>query len=71
MQYDPVKKSLGNFFNQSVFLRKTFYNLLDLLLLRSWHIHKGLKRLTPNPSPKERGIESASIKGTKGLMHLQ
>jgi 2-polyprenyl-3-methyl-5-hydroxy-6-metoxy-1,4-benzoquinol methylase len=54
MQYDPVKKSLGNFFNQSAFLRKTFYRLLDLLLLRAWHIHKEL-RLTPNPSPKERG----------------
>src|SRR5436190_635555 len=45
MQYDPVKKSLGNFFNRSVFLRKTFYRLLDLLLLRAWHIHKELRQL--------------------------
>jgi 2-polyprenyl-3-methyl-5-hydroxy-6-metoxy-1,4-benzoquinol methylase len=56
MQYDPIKRSLGNVFNRSPFLRKAFYNLLDLLLLRSWHIHKELKGLTPNPSPKERGI---------------
>lgn len=43
MQYDPIKRSLGNIFNKSVFLRKVFYNLLDLLLLRCWHIHKELK----------------------------
>jgi len=54
MKYDSVKKSLGSFFNRSAFLRKIFYRLLDLLLLRAWHIHKEL-RLTPNPSPKERG----------------
>lgn len=43
MQYDPIKKSLGNVFNRSVFLRKLFYRLLDLLLLRAWHIRKQLK----------------------------
>ncbi len=42
MQYDPIKRSLGNVFNRSSGLRKLFYNLLDLLLLRSWHIHKEL-----------------------------
>ena len=43
MQYDPIKRSLGNVFNKSPFLRKLFYNLLDLLLLRAWHIHKELR----------------------------
>ena len=43
MQYDPIKRSLGNVFNKSPFLRKTFYRLLDLLLLRAWHVHKELK----------------------------
>lgn len=43
MQYDPIKRSLGNVFNKSPFLRKLFYNLLDLLLLRAWHVHKELK----------------------------
>lgn len=56
MQYDPIKRSLGNLFNKTPFLRKLFYNLLDLLLLRAWHVHKELRSLTPNPSPKERGI---------------
>ena len=43
MQYDPVKRRLGVVFNSTPFLRKVFYNLLDLLLLRSWHIHRELK----------------------------
>ena len=46
MEYDPIKRSLGNIFNQSPFLRKLFYNLLDLLLLRTWHVHKELKHLS-------------------------
>ena len=57
MQYDPIKRSLGNVFNKSPLLRKTFYHLLDLLLLRSWHVHKELRSLSPNPSLKEKGIE--------------
>lgn len=44
MQYDPIKRSLGSVFNKSVSLRKLFYKLLDLLLLRSWHVRKELKK---------------------------
>lgn len=44
MHYDPIKRSLGNVFNKSPFLRKSFYKMLDLLLLRSWHIHKEIKK---------------------------
>ena len=47
MQYDPIKRSLGNVFNRSAGLRKIFYNLLDLLLLRAWHIHKELRAERP------------------------
>lgn len=43
MQYDPIKRRLGHFFNSSPVLRKLFYRLLDLLLLRAWHVHKELK----------------------------
>jgi SAM-dependent methyltransferase len=43
MQYDPIKASLGRFFNRSVFFRKVFYKLLDLLLLRAWHVHSELR----------------------------
>lgn len=44
MQYDPIKRSLGNVFNQTPYLRKTFYHLLDLLLLRAWHVHREIKK---------------------------
>lgn len=54
MQYDPIKRRLGNVFNKSPFLRKLFYRLLDLLLLRAWHVHKELKAWmrTAPASPK-------------------
>lgn len=45
MKYDPVKRSLGAFFNKTPFLRKVFYHLLNLLLLRSWHIRKAMRKL--------------------------
>ena len=32
MQYDPIKRSLGNVFNRTPFLRILFYRLLDLLV---------------------------------------
>jgi SAM-dependent methyltransferase len=48
MEYDPIKRSLGNIFNRSPFLRSLFYRLLDLLLLRAWHIHKELKTWMKN-----------------------
>jgi SAM-dependent methyltransferase len=44
MQYEPIKKSLGRVFTKSIFLRKTLYFLLDLLLLRTWHVKKALKK---------------------------
>ncbi len=45
MKYDPIKRSLGGIFNRTPFLRILFYRLLDLLLLRSWHIRRELKNL--------------------------
>ena len=43
MQYDPIKKALGNVFNRTPFLRKLFYRLLDILLLRTWHVKKEIR----------------------------
>ena len=40
MQYTPVKTRLGCFFKKYTFLRVVFYKILDLILLRAWHIHK-------------------------------
>jgi 2-polyprenyl-3-methyl-5-hydroxy-6-metoxy-1,4-benzoquinol methylase len=44
MQYEPIKKSLVRFFTRSLFLRKTLYILLDLLLLRAWHVKKAIRK---------------------------
>jgi SAM-dependent methyltransferase len=46
MQYEPIKKSLGRFFARSLFLRKMLYFLLDLLLLRTWHVKKALRKIS-------------------------
>jgi SAM-dependent methyltransferase len=46
MQYEPIKRSLGRFFAGSPFLRRTLYFLLDLLLLRTWHVKKALRKIT-------------------------
>lgn len=53
MQYDPIKRTIGNVVSAHVFLRKTFYRLLDLLLLRAWHVKKALREFkgsTAKPS---------------------
>lgn len=54
MHYDPIKRTLGSFFNKTPRLRILFYNLLDLLLLRSWHIRKTLRHWSD-----QRGVKPA------------
>lgn len=44
MQYDPIKKSLGSLAGNSRVLRRLLYCMLDILLLRSWHIRRLLRR---------------------------
>ena len=48
MKYDPIKRSLGVVFNKKPILRKLFYRLLDLLLLRAWHIKKAIRTWKKN-----------------------
>ena len=55
MEYDPIKRRLGIVFNRTPFLRKLFYSLLDLLLLRAWHVSKELIRL-------KRSVSSGNIR---------
>jgi 2-polyprenyl-3-methyl-5-hydroxy-6-metoxy-1,4-benzoquinol methylase len=60
MQYDPIKKGLGNFFNRSPFLRILFYNLLNLLLLRAWHIKKELRNFRKERTGKKCVLDAGS-----------
>ncbi|MDO4461500.1 MAG: class I SAM-dependent methyltransferase [Bacteroidia bacterium] len=58
MQYDTIKRSLGNVVSHAPWMRVCFYHLLDLLLLRSWHIKRALNRWskqTPNASILDAG----------------
>ncbi|MDR4988083.1 MAG: class I SAM-dependent methyltransferase [Bacteroidales bacterium] len=55
MHYDPVKRFLGSLFNRHPISRKLFYRLLDILLLRSWHLHKAL-RAYRSSVPKDREV---------------
>ena len=68
MQYDPIKRTLGKFFNISPSLRVLFYRLLDLLLLRSWHIRRELKALNKEGFSPEKIADAGS--GFGQYVHL-
>jgi len=44
MRYEPVKETLGNIFKRSPWARIIFYKVLDLLILRTWHVHRELRK---------------------------
>lgn len=58
MHYDKIKTPLGRFFNRTPWMRKLFYRLLDLLLLRAWHAHLELRKWKKN-APKDAKILDA------------
>ena len=58
MQYEPIKRSLGRVFTKSLFLRKTLYFLLDLLLLRTWHVKKAIRE-TASSLPENANVLDA------------
>ncbi len=60
MQYDPIKRSLGKVFNRTPGLRKLFYRLLDLLLLRTWHIKKEIRRWAKTAPVKANILDAGS-----------
>lgn len=60
MHYDPIKRSLGKVFNQSPASRKLFYFLLNVLLLRTWHIHRELRRWKRSAPSNPRILDAGS-----------
>ena len=58
MQYEPIKRSLGRVFTKSIILRKTLYVLLDLLLLRTWHVKRAIKK-TASTLPENASVLDA------------
>ncbi|MGB2867926.1 MAG: methyltransferase domain-containing protein [Bacteroidota bacterium] len=45
MEYDPIKRIIGNTVRDSVPLRKLFYRVLGIVFLREWHVKRELRRL--------------------------
>jgi 2-polyprenyl-3-methyl-5-hydroxy-6-metoxy-1,4-benzoquinol methylase len=60
MQYDPIKKVLGNIFNKTPFLRIFFYKLLDILLLRTWHVKKEIRIWGKTHKGKQQILDAGS-----------
>jgi 2-polyprenyl-3-methyl-5-hydroxy-6-metoxy-1,4-benzoquinol methylase len=60
MQYDPIKRSLGEVFNKKPVLRKLFYRLLDLLLLRTWHIKKAIRNWKKSANGNKNILDAGS-----------
>lgn len=60
MKYDPIKEKLGVVFNSTPLLRKTFYRLLDLLLLRAWHVKKQLRLFNKTHQGKQQVLDAGA-----------
>jgi 2-polyprenyl-3-methyl-5-hydroxy-6-metoxy-1,4-benzoquinol methylase len=60
MQYDPIKKSLGRVFNKTPYLRILFYKLLDLLLLRTWHVKKEIRKWSRDHKGEQHILDAGS-----------
>ncbi|MCX6245524.1 MAG: class I SAM-dependent methyltransferase [Bacteroidetes bacterium] len=60
MQYDPIKRSLGTIFNKTPFLRILFYKLLDLLLLRTWHVKREIRAWGKERKGNQRILDAGS-----------
>lgn len=58
MKYDPVKARIGKFVNRAAWLRKLFYKLLDILLLRTWHVNNAIRRFAAE-KPQSKNILDA------------
>lgn len=60
MNYDPIKYSLGTVFNATPWLRKLFYAMLNVLLLRTWHIRKQFKKWAKSAPVKARLLDAGA-----------
>lgn len=63
MQYEPIKRSLGKFFSGAPYKRKLLYSLVDLLLLRTWHVKKSLRLIGLKLSPDASVLDAGSGMG--------
>jgi 2-polyprenyl-3-methyl-5-hydroxy-6-metoxy-1,4-benzoquinol methylase len=44
MEYEPIKHSIDKVISRIPFVKKMFFRLIDIHLLRTWHIHKLIRK---------------------------
>ncbi|MGB9591056.1 MAG: class I SAM-dependent methyltransferase [Candidatus Kryptoniota bacterium] len=44
MKYEPIKNKISSAVRSNVFLRKILYSVLNLFLLRAWHVKRSLRK---------------------------
>ena len=47
MKYEPIKHSIDHFISRNPFFKRIFFRLVDLYLLRTWHVHKEIRKIKP------------------------
>ncbi|HPD64397.1 MAG TPA: class I SAM-dependent methyltransferase [Bacteroidia bacterium] len=52
MHYEPIKHRIDGIISASPVLKKIFFRLIDLYLLRTWHIHRELRKFLSNHDEK-------------------
>ncbi len=60
MKYDPVKARIGNFVNRAPWLRRIFYKLLDILLLRTWHVNRAIRDFASSNTDSKTILDAGS-----------
>jgi SAM-dependent methyltransferase len=60
MQYEPIKRSVSRFFTGPPVMRKILYSLLDILLLRTWHVKKALRKISLQFPGKASALDAGS-----------
>jgi SAM-dependent methyltransferase len=44
MEYEPIKHSIDKVISRIPFVKKLFFRLIDIHLLRTWHLHKLIRK---------------------------
>lgn len=63
MQYEPIKRILGKLFSGPPFMRRLYYFILDLILLRTWHVARALRSVSRLIPENARVLDAGSGPG--------
>ena len=60
MRYDPVKDRLGALFSRHPWLQILFFALMNMLLLRAWHVRRALRGILRGKRPPVRVLDAGT-----------